>query len=142
MAHRTLLAERRENGAYTVSERRDPPGREPSPVATALSRRAVFELVDFRIHEAVVVREDRDTTYLVLPFSIPTADSLSPSGGACIALRPEAGLGEEYLRGWGHAMKGSLGDAVEAGLLTERAATVYLEGRIRAFSDTTEVIVP
>lgn len=142
MARRTLVADRLENGAYALSERREPPGREPEPVASALSRRAVFESVDFRTHEAVVVHENRETTYFVLPFSIPTADSLTPSGGACIALRPEAGLGEEYLRGWTHAMKGSLGDAVEAGLLDERAARVYLESRARRFAETTDVVVP
>lgn len=142
MARRTLVAERLENGAYAVSERREPSDREPEPFASALSRRAVFEFVDFRVHEAVVVREDRETTYFVLPFSIPTADSLTPSGGACIALRPEAGLGEEYLRGWTHAMKETLGDGIEAGLLDERAARVYLESRVRGFADATEVIVP
>lgn len=142
MARRTLVAERLENGTYAVSERRDPADREPEPIANALSRRAVFESVDFRNHEAVVVREDRETAYFVVPFSIPTADSLISSGGACIALRPEAGLNEEYLRGWTHAMKGSLGDAIEAGLLDERAARVYLESRIRGFADTSEVVVP
>ncbi|MFC6904745.1 DUF6735 family protein [Halalkalicoccus tibetensis] len=142
MARRTLVADRLENGAYAVSEHRDPSDREPEPVASALSRRAVFESVDFRTHEAVVVREDRETTYFVLPFSIPTADSLTSSGGACIGLRPEAGLSEPYLRGWTHAMKGSLGDAIEAGLLDERAARIYLESRVRGFDDTTELIVP
>lgn len=39
-------------------------------------------------------------------------------------------------------MKGSLGDAVEAGLLDERAARVYLESRARGFAETTDVVVP
>ncbi|KYH27477.1 hypothetical protein HAPAU_01450 [Halalkalicoccus paucihalophilus] len=142
MARRTLVADRLANGAYALSERREPAEREPEALASALSRRAVFESVDFRSHEAVVVREDRATTYLVLPFSIPTADSLSSSGGACIALRPEARVSEDYLRGWTHAMKGALGDAIEAGLLDEWAALVYFEERVRSFTDTTEVIVP
>ncbi|WP_369684821.1 DUF6735 family protein [Halalkalicoccus sp. NIPERK01] len=142
MARRTLVAERQDNGAYTLAERREPSGREPTPVATALSWRAIFEFVDFGAHEAVVVREESETTYFVLPFSIPTADSRSPAGGACIALRPEAGLSEAYLRGWTHAMKEALGDAIEAGLLDERAAFVYLESRVRTFAETTEVVVP
>lgn len=144
MARRTLVADRLANGAYAISERRDPSEceSESRPVASALSRRAVFEFVDFRTHDLVVVRGDRETTYYVLPFSIPTADSLTPSGGVCIALRPEAGVNEEYLRGWAHAMKESLGDAIDGGLLTERTARVYLESRARGFADTTEVIVP
>lgn len=142
MAHRTLLARQGKNGAYTLSERRDPSDRKSRPFATALSRRAIFEFVDFRTHETVVVHEDQETTYLVLPFSIPTADSLQTTGGACVALRPEAGLSEEYIRGWVHAMKASLGDAIVAGLLTERSATVYFESRVRGFADTTEVVVP
>ncbi|MCL7416584.1 MAG: hypothetical protein M8354_01935 [Halalkalicoccus sp.] len=142
MARRTLVAELLDNGAYALSERRDPSEREPESLASALSRRAVFESVDFQNHETVVVSEGSKTTYLVLPFSIPTADSLSPSGGACIALRPEAGVNGDYLRGWAHAMKGALGDAIEAGLLDERAALVYFESRVRTFADTTEVIVP
>lgn len=142
MARRTLVAERLENGAYALSERREPSERESESIASALSRRAVFESVDFRVHETVVVREERETTYFVLPFSIPTADSLTPSSGACIAFRPEAGVSEEYLRGWAHAMKEALGDAIEAGLLDERAARIYLESRVRGFADATEVVVP
>lgn len=142
MAHRTLLAERLENGAYALSERSAPSEGASDPVASALSQRAVFEFVDFRTHEAVVVTGEPETTYLVLPFSIPTADSLSPSGGACIVLRPEAGLSEDYLRGWTHAMKEALGDAIDEGLLDERTAIVYLESRVRAFAETSEVVVP
>lgn len=142
MARRTLVAERLENGAYAVAERREPAESGLEPVACALSRRAVFESVRFGVHEAVVVREGRETTYLVIPFSIPTADSLIPSGGACIGLRPEAGLSEAYLRGWTHAMKGALGDAIDSGLLTERTARVYLEDRVRGFAETTDVVVP
>ncbi|ADJ15963.1 DUF6735 family protein [Halalkalicoccus jeotgali] len=142
MARRTLLARALDNGSYVLTERREPAADGDEPVATALSRRAVFEFAEFGVHDAVVVREETETTYVVLPFSIPTADSLSPTGGACIALRPEAGLSEDYLRGWAHAMKGALGDAIEAGLLDERAATVYFEGRIQRFADATEVIVP
>ncbi|WP_122089664.1 DUF6735 family protein [Halalkalicoccus subterraneus] len=142
MARRTLVAERLANGAYTLAECREHSEREAEPVASALSRRAVFESVDFRSHETVVVREDRETDYFVLPFSVPTADSLTPMGGACIALRPEAGLSEEYLRGWTHAIKATLGDAIESGLLDERAAWVYLESRVRGFAGTTEVVVP
>ncbi|MEM4779947.1 MAG: DUF6735 family protein [Halalkalicoccus sp.] len=142
MARRILVADRLDNGAYELAERRVPSESEPEPIMTALSRRAIFESVEFRSHEAVVVREDREVTYFVLPFSIPTADSLTPSGGACIALRPEAGVSEEYLRGWTHATKEALGDAVDAGLLDERAARIYFESRVRAFSETTEVVVP
>lgn len=142
MAHRTLLARQRENGAYTLSERRGPAGRDTRPIASALSRAAVFEFVGFGTHETVIVYENHETTYFPVPFSIPTADSLQSVGGACIALRPEAGVSEDYLRGWTHAMKGVLGDAIDAGLLDERAATVYFERRIRGFSDVTEVIVP
>lgn len=142
MAHRTLLARRQENGAYTLTECRDPPGGTPRPLASALSRAAVFEFVDVSAHGTVVVREDHETTYFVVPFSIPTADSLSSASGACIALRPEAGVSEAYLRGWAHAMKGVLGDGIDAGVLDERAATVYFESRVHGFADTTEVIVP
>lgn len=141
MAYRTLLAELEENGTYTLSERRNLSNRTPRPIATALSRRAIFECVDPATHELVVVREDRETTYFALPFSIPTANSLSATGGACIALRPEAGISEEYLRGWAHAMKETLGDAIDAGVLTERAAMVYFESRIRTFRDSIEVII-
>ena len=142
MAYRTLLAELEENGAYTLSERRDPSARTPRPIATTLSRHAIFGFVDFGVHDALVISEGREITYLVIPFSIPTADSLSATGGTCVAIRPEAGLSEEYLRGWAHAMKECLVDAIEVGMLTERAAAIYFESQVRAFSDTTEVIVP
>ncbi len=142
VAHCTLLARRRENGAYTLFERREPSKNDPRPLASALSRTAVFESVDFDVHDAVVVRENRETTYLVVPFSIPTADSFRTVGGACIAPRPEAGLSEAYLRGWVHAMKEVLGDAIETGVLSERAARTYFAERVRAFGDVTEVIVP
>ncbi|MFC7006679.1 DUF6735 family protein [Halalkalicoccus salilacus] len=144
MAHRTLLARRRENGTYDVfrlrdrSDRSDPDG----PVATALSFDAVFDHVAFETHESVVIEAGTWTTYLVVPFSIPTADYRRPIDGACIALRPEAGLSEAYVRGWVHAMKEVLGDAIDRGLLTEREAIVYLEDRVQAFAETTEVIVP
>lgn len=142
MAHRTLLARRRENGAYDVfclRDRSDPPG---DPVATALSFAAVFDRVAFETHEFVVVEDGTRTTYLVVPFSVPTGDRRRPGGGACVALRREAGLGEEYVRGWVHAIKETLGDAVDRGLLTEREALVYLEERVLEFAGTTEVIVP
>lgn len=140
MAHRTLLARRQENGTYDLGEQRAPSTGDPTPVATALSRVAVFEFVDFRVHEAVVVRHNgSETTYLAVPFTIPTADERHVDGGACIALRPGVGLSEAYLRGWIHAAKGTLGDAIDHGLLTERAARAYFADRIRAFDDTTEV---
>jgi hypothetical protein len=141
VAHRTLLAKAEKNGAYTLRECRDPSDHAPRLLASALSRRAIFEFVDFNTHETVIVHEEQETTYFALPFSIPTADSLSSTNGACIALRPEAGLSEAYLRGWTHAMKGTLGDAIDVGLLTERAATIYFESRVRGFNDTTEVVV-
>lgn len=143
MATPTLLARRRENGAYDLfhlrdrSERSDP----GEPTATALSFDSVFGHVEFGVHETVIVGDGEPTTYLVVPFSIPTADSRHPSVGACIALRPEAGLSEAYLRGWIHATKGLLGDAIDRGLLTEREALVALEERIVAFEDSTEVVV-
>lgn len=142
MAHRTLLARRQENGAYTLTECRDSTEGTPRPLASALSRAAVFEFVEFGTHEIVVVREDHETTYFVVPFSIPSADSFRETDGAAVALRPEAGVSEPYLRGWIHAMKGVLGDGIDAGVLDERAATVYFESRVRGFADTTEVIVP
>lgn len=140
MADRTLLARRRDNGAYDLFRERDP---EPDPpVATALSRRAVFDHVAFGRHDRVVVEDGTKRTYLVVPFDVPTADDRTAAGGACIALRPEAGLSEAYLRGWVHAMKEALGDAIDRGLLTDREAGVYLEERVRAFGETTEVVVP
>jgi hypothetical protein len=142
VAHRTLVAKVEKNGTYTLRECRDPSDHAPRLLASALAWRAIFEFVDFNMHETVIVHEDQATTYFVLPFSIPTADSRSATGGACIALRPEAGLSEAYLRGWTHAIKGTLGDAIDAGLLTERAATIYFESRVRGFDDTTEVIIP
>lgn len=144
MAHRTLLARRRENGTYDVSHLRDRSDRtDPGePIATALSFDAVFDHVAFALHESVVVDDGTRTTYLVVPFSIPTADHRRPAGGACVALRPEAGLSEEYLHGWVHATKEALGDAIDQGLVTEREAIVYLEDRVRGFEGTTEVIVP
>lgn len=144
MAHRTLLARRRENGAYDLhhlrdrSERSDP----GEPTATALSFAAVFDHVAFDSHEFVVVEDVTRTTYRVVPFSIPTADRRRPIGGACVALRPEAGLSEAYVRGWVHATKETLGDAVDRGLLTELEALAYLEDRVSGFAETTEVIVP
>lgn len=144
MAHRTLLARRRENGTYDVFRLRDRSDRSDldGPVATALSFDAVFDHVAFGTHESVVVENGTRTTYLVVPFSIPTADRRRLIDGACVALRPEAGLSEAYVRGWVHAMKEVLGDAIERGLLTEREALVYLEDRVRGFAETTEVIVP
>lgn len=144
MAHRTLLARGRKNGAYDLfhlrdrSERSDP----GEPAATALSFDAVFDHVEFGVHESVVVEDGEPTTYLVVPFSVPTADRRRPAGGACIALRPEAGLSEAYLRGWVHAAKELLGDGIDRGLLSEREAVAALEERLVAFDDSTEVIVP
>lgn len=144
MAHRTLLARRRENGTYGIFRLRDRSDRpDPNdPIATALSFAAVFDHVAFDNHEFVVIEDGARTTYLVVPFLIPTADRRRPAGGACIALRPEAGLSEEYLHGWVHATKEALGDAIEQGLVTEREAIVYLEERVRGYEGTTEVIVP
>lgn len=142
MAHRTLLARRRENGAYDVFRLRDRSNRSENPIATALSFDAVFDHVAFGIHEFVVVEDGTRTTYLVVPFSIPTADRRRPVDGACVALRPEAGLSEAYVRGWVHAIKETLGDAIDRGLVTEREALVYLEERVEEFAGTTEVIVP
>lgn len=141
MAHRALFARRRDNGAYAIYRLREPDADPDQPVATALSFAAVFDHVDFRSHEAVVVEGETRRTYLPIAFDVPTADRRPPTGGACVALRPEAGLTEAYLRGWTHAMKGALGDAVDRGLVTEREASTYLEGRLRAF-EATEVIVP
>jgi hypothetical protein len=142
VAHRTLLARRRENGAYDLFDLLDRSSRSGNPIATALSPDAVFDHVAFDSHEFVVVEDGTRTTYRVVPFSVPTGDLRPPVGGACVALRPEAGLGEEYVRGWTHATKETLGDAVDRGLLSEREALVYLEERVLEFAGTTEVIVP
>ncbi len=142
MAHRTLLARRLENRAYNVYRFREPDTDPDAPVATALSHPAIFGHVDFRSHEAVVVENGTRRTYLPIPLDVPTADRRVPAGGVCIALRPEAGLSEAYLRGWIHAMKGALGNGIERGLVSEREARAYLEARLRAFEVTTDVIVP
>ncbi len=143
MAHRTLLARRLDDGAYDVYRLRDRPAVDPGePVVTALSFDAVFDHVEWGLDERVVVEDGTRTTYLVVPLSVPTADGPCPTGGACVALRPEAGLSEEYVRGWVHAAKGILGDAIERGWLAEREALASLEERLRAFEGTTEVIVP
>jgi hypothetical protein len=143
VAHRTLLARRLDNGAYDVHRLRDRPAVDPDdPVVTALSFDAVFDHVEWGLDERVVVSDGTRTTYLAVPLSVPTADDLCPAGGACVALRPEAGLSEEYVRGWVHAAKEILGDAIERGWLREREALATLEERVRAFEGTTEVIVP
>lgn len=144
MAHRTLLARRLDNGTYDVHRLRDYPQRAAlgEPAATALSFDAVFDHVEWGLDERVVIEDGTTTTYRVVPFSFPTADDRRPADGACVALRPEAGLGEEYLRGWVHAVKETLGDAIERGWIVEREALVYLEERVGDLGDSTEVIVP
>lgn len=142
MARRTLVARKRENGAYDLYRGRNGDTDRGGPTATALGFEAIFEHVAFGHHDAVIVEGGSRRTYLPVGFAVPTVDPATPAGGACIGLRPEAGLSEAYLRGWVHATKGVLGDAIEEGWLTESAARAYFRERVEGFAATTEVIVP
>lgn len=141
MARRTLLARLSETGVYDLYRCRNGEDERDEPTATALSFAAIFDHVTFGDHDAVVVENDARRTYLPVAFAVPTADSHTPAGGACIRLRPEVGVSEAYLRGWVHAAKGVLGDAIEEGWVTEAEARADFAKRVEGFEATTEVIV-
>ena len=156
MSNRALVAVARSDGRYDVHyshgggaderlQRLRRPDAGPSrdlvegpAIARGLSFEALLaDHLDPIEHEALVVvdPEGQVTPYVVLPYLLATADGLVGSAprGAVLALvgRDGSRLHPAYVRGWFHGAAESLGEAVDADLLSPGEALGWLDDGIR-----------
>lgn len=132
MGHRALVAVSRGDGRYDLRESRWggedllPPDPEATiPIETDVpGDRLLSDHVDPWRYEALFVVRSSVAGYRVRPLGWSVRP---PIRGAIVAVDP---ADDREFRTWFRATKSVLGDAVEAGLLDERLARSYLEGRL------------
>lgn len=132
MGHRALIALGRGEGRYDLRESRwggedlalpDPGATEP--VADGVpGERILPDHADPWRYEALFVVGPSVAGYRVRPLCWRVR---SPIRAAIVAVAP---TDDREFRTWFRATKSVLGDAVDAGLLDERLAQSYLEGRL------------
>ncbi|WP_232833707.1 DUF6735 family protein [Saliphagus sp. LR7] len=133
MGHRALVAVARGDDRYDLRESRwggedlslPGPGATDPLVADVPGDRVLPDHADPWRYEALFVVRSAVASYRVRPLGWCVRP---PIRGAIVAVDPAADC---EFRTWFRATKSVLGDCVDAGLLDERVAQSYLEGRLR-----------
>lgn len=156
MSHRALVTVARGSGHYDVyyahdggaddrldrlrTRGLDPPRDfvEGPPIAEGVTFETLLaDHLDPIEHEALVVVEDDGEVvpFVVLPYVLATADGLiewEPRGAAlALAARDGGSLHPSFVRGWLQGTAGTLGEAIDAGLLTREEAFGWLDHGVR-----------
>lgn len=158
MSHRALVAHARGDGQYDVYYAHDggaddrlarlrcPDARSPPSLLDGplLARGRSFEAVladhlDPVEHEALLVVEGSGVEpFVVLPYVLATAAGLleGEPRGVAISLAADDGcaLHPAFVRGWFQGTAGTIGEAVDAGVLSTAEAFEWLDAAVRRFA--------